>query len=225
MQVLKETIRQNILETARHVFLEKGFQKASMKNIAEGAGITAPTIYCYFRNKDELFRELVKPVTTYFEDKKREVEDFDVSQSGRKWGFEARRSQYTGHVNFILEHREEFNLLFSCAGGSSLEHYFDSLVQEYESLMRSMIPDIAEMLPGTVEISDFFIHNMAAFYVNSIREAALHPVSREELEKFATEWALFRTGGWMALTRDGNNEHPHRTEKGKEGSNNDMHKK
>lgn len=225
MQVLKQEIRGKILDTAKKMFLEKGFHRSSMKSIAEGVGITAPTIYCYFRNKDELFRELVKAVTTYFEDKKREVEDFDVSQSGRNWGFETRRSQYTGHVNFILEHREEFALLFSSAGGSSLEHYFDSLVLEYENLMRSMILDISKMLPGNLEISDFFIHNMAAFYVNSIREAALHPVSREELEKFATEWAVFRTGGWMALTRGGNSEDLNRAEKGKEGSKNDVHKK
>jgi len=200
MQVLKEEIRDRILETAKGLFLEKGFQRTSMKNIAEGTGITAPTIYCYFRNKDQLFQELVKPVTSYFEEKKKEVENFQRSGGSGTWGFETRRSEYTAHFNFILEHREEFILLFSSAGGSSLENYFDFLVMEYERLTRSMIQSFSDMIPGNTEISDFFIHNMAAFYVNSLREAALHPVTREELEQFAAEWALFRTAGWMALT-------------------------
>jgi len=203
MQVLKEEIRDRIMETAKALFLEKGFQRTSMKNIAEGAGITAPTIYCYFRSKDQLFRELVKPVTHYFEEKKKEVAAFDVTEGVKSgnWGFEARRSQYTSHFSFVIDHREEFILLFSSAGGSSLENYFDSLVMEYEKLMRSMIQSFSEMIPGSTEISDFFIHNMAAFYVNSLREAALHPVTGKELEQFAAEWALFRTAGWVALTK------------------------
>jgi len=50
-----EEIRRNeILEAAAVVFGEKGFQRATMKDIAAKAGIVPGTIYLYFKNKRDL---------------------------------------------------------------------------------------------------------------------------------------------------------------------------
>ena len=51
--------REKILLAALHVFANYGYEKARMKDIAENAGIGKSTIYEYFKNKEELFRELV----------------------------------------------------------------------------------------------------------------------------------------------------------------------
>lgn len=200
MQVLKGDIREKIVAIAREEFLNNGFQRTSMKRIAEGTGITAPTIYCYFKNKEALFLHIVKPVTDYFTERENRVRNADPMELARTWGMEQRRTEYTENMKFIGKHRDEFRLLFACAGGSSLENYFDRLVEQYETLMKKII----EILEGSGilnrSVSDFFIHNMAAFYVNTLREASLHRVSGRELEQFAEEWALFRTEGWKTLT-------------------------
>lgn len=52
--------RQSILESAFSVFGELGFQRATMKAIAEGAGITPGSIYIYFQDKGALFESTVK---------------------------------------------------------------------------------------------------------------------------------------------------------------------
>lgn len=62
MQVLKEDIRGRILTVARQQFGQNGYSKTSMREIAELAGIGVGNIYNYFTNKDELFREVVRPV-------------------------------------------------------------------------------------------------------------------------------------------------------------------
>jgi uncharacterized protein (TIGR00369 family) len=46
--------RDQIFEAACHVFAEKGFAKATVKEIAEAAGLHVPTMYQYVRSKDEL---------------------------------------------------------------------------------------------------------------------------------------------------------------------------
>ncbi len=204
MQVLKEEIREKIIQVAKAKFLESGFQKTSMKSIAEGAGISAPTIYCYFRNKENLFIHLVEPVTSYFVKKKKTVEETDPVELAKTWGIEQRKTEYGTHMKFIGNHRDEFRLLFACAGGSSLESYFDRLVDQYEILMKKIIGVLRKSKLLNQPVSDFFIHNMASFYVSTIREASLHPVSEKELEQFAQEWALFRTWGWKGIT--GSNE-------------------
>ncbi len=200
MQVLKEEIREKILETGKREFLEKGFQKTSMKKIAEGAGIKAPTIYCYFRNKEDLFQKLVEAVTTYFEGRRERMENADPLELAKSWGFEQRKEEYRQHMQFIGEHRKEFQLLFSCAGGSSLENYFDRLVMEYEDIMKRILNILKQAKLMETPVSDFFVHNMAAFYVTTIREASLQEVSRKELDRFAEEWALFRSEGWKNLS-------------------------
>jgi TetR/AcrR family transcriptional regulator, fatty acid metabolism regulator protein len=51
----KITRRQSILQAAIEVFSKKGFQTASISEIAQGAGIADATIYKYFKNKEDLF--------------------------------------------------------------------------------------------------------------------------------------------------------------------------
>jgi AcrR family transcriptional regulator len=54
----KEEMRQLILEAAKKIFLEKGYEQASIRNIAEEIEYSPGTIYLYFKEKDEIFHEL-----------------------------------------------------------------------------------------------------------------------------------------------------------------------
>jgi AcrR family transcriptional regulator len=51
----REEIRKKIVNEAFTVFLAKGFEKATMDDIAARLGVTKPAIYRYYRNKEELF--------------------------------------------------------------------------------------------------------------------------------------------------------------------------
>ena len=62
MQVLKEDIRGRILAVAEQRFGQQGYSKTSMCEIAGAVGVGVGNIYNYFRNKDELFCEVVRPV-------------------------------------------------------------------------------------------------------------------------------------------------------------------
>jgi len=52
------------LENALHVFWEKGYEGASMADLTEAMGITKPSLYAAFGNKEELFR---KALDTYLD--------------------------------------------------------------------------------------------------------------------------------------------------------------
>ena len=51
--------RSQIMRGASQVFLEKGFDAASMNDIARAAGVSKGTLYVYFANKEQLFVELI----------------------------------------------------------------------------------------------------------------------------------------------------------------------
>jgi AcrR family transcriptional regulator len=52
--------QRQIIEGARAVFLSRGFDAASMSDIAKAAGVSKGTLYVYFKDKDELFAAIVK---------------------------------------------------------------------------------------------------------------------------------------------------------------------
>jgi TetR/AcrR family transcriptional regulator len=51
--------KNKIFAVAAHLFAEKGFNGVSMREISEHAGISKPTIYYYFGNKEGLYTALV----------------------------------------------------------------------------------------------------------------------------------------------------------------------
>ncbi len=49
-----------IVETARKVFMEKGFKKVTMKDIVEECDISRGGLYLYFENTSQIFTEVLK---------------------------------------------------------------------------------------------------------------------------------------------------------------------
>ena len=59
MKKKNELAVDRILECAKEEFMEKGFEGASMRTIAEKAGYTTGMLYGRFADKSQLFKELV----------------------------------------------------------------------------------------------------------------------------------------------------------------------
>jgi AcrR family transcriptional regulator len=54
-----DTREQQLLAIARRLFAHKGYDRTSLRNIAEAASITKAALYYYFPNKDALFERVV----------------------------------------------------------------------------------------------------------------------------------------------------------------------
>ena len=50
----------SISHAAAHLFLTEGFERTSMDNIAQAAGVSKQTVYSHFQNKDDLFRSCIE---------------------------------------------------------------------------------------------------------------------------------------------------------------------
>lgn len=61
MQIKKEDIKQNIVDTALNEFLKKGYDDASMRTIAKKANTTVGNIYHYFPSKEAILDEILEP--------------------------------------------------------------------------------------------------------------------------------------------------------------------
>ena len=67
-----------ILEKAFHLFASNGFETTSMNDIAAEVGVTKPTIYIYFKGKDDLVLSLLDQVQNDYQAyMKKVIKDLD----------------------------------------------------------------------------------------------------------------------------------------------------
>ena len=67
MQVRRYGSREAIVEAAERLFLQRGFGAVSMDELAESAGVARRTLYNQFSSKEEIFREMLRRVSSQLE--------------------------------------------------------------------------------------------------------------------------------------------------------------
>ncbi len=202
MQYPKENIRNRILIIARKEFLIHGYKGTSMRTIAKNTEVSLSNIYNYFKNKDEIFREVLTPVITDLDkiiDSHNNEDNLDIKI------FESReylKKHTMIFVELILQYREELKILFLNSHGSELEGFTEEYIEkntkkglEYLQLMKARYPWL------NINVSDFFIHTMSSWWVSTISELIMHDLTRDELEIFLNEYMSYSTGGWKNIMR------------------------
>lgn len=140
MQVPKKKIRNQIIQAATEEFLVAGYSRASMRNIADQAGITVGNIYAYFSSKDALFESIVGPVVTEL-NKLIALEGKDVSPTSV--------TQLTESITQVfLSNRNLFLILMN----GSAESKFANIREELTTLVRQrLISDLLPQLPQSAQ--------------------------------------------------------------------------
>lgn len=126
MQVLKEEIRNNILLSAKILFLEYGYLSTSMDKIAKKTGISKSNLYNYFDKKEDIFEILTKnTVCRLIEIKDYFLRiDFDLSTN-----LELFVNEFINRtVEFILNDREIILLLIDSSFGTKYERLVDDII-------------------------------------------------------------------------------------------------
>ncbi|MGI9544140.1 MAG: TetR/AcrR family transcriptional regulator [Cyclobacteriaceae bacterium] len=101
----KLEMQELILQTAAELFVTQGFEKTSMRNIAEAIEYSPATIYLYFKDKNELFYALQKEAFQKF---------FQYFQTVPKLKDPMQRLRRLGriYIKFSFENPAYYDLMF-----------------------------------------------------------------------------------------------------------------
>ena len=202
MQVLKEDIRGRILTIARQQFEKKGYSKTSMREIAELSSVGVGNIYNYFTSKDELFREVVRPVLCALEAMLQEHhgirgEDIMMMRSEKYL-----KSCIDEYVSLIDKHRALMGILLFRAQGSSLERFRENYTDRSTELVKAWFAAMQQKHPEiNTAVSDFIIHLHTVWMFTMFEELIMHRVGTENLEQIVTEYITFEVTGWRELMK------------------------
>jgi len=102
----KEEFRREILDAARGLFIDDGYENFSMRRLAEKIDYSPTTIYHYFKNKDDLLLAVCEEVAEQFLAKLRHL------RSVQKDALEALRLAMLYLLEFAFENPNQYKVFF-----------------------------------------------------------------------------------------------------------------
>ena len=153
----KERRRQQIIVAAKRVFSDKGFNKATMEDIAKEAELSPGTLYLYFKNKEELYASLSLRILQYLHIRVAHVNKAPDMNPLQKLEalIEAMYDVYDFDPLIIIN-------MFHLQSSETLRNLSDELLNEIKNLSRKSIGAIAKIFKEGIE-QGFFVdrHPMA----------------------------------------------------------------
>jgi len=204
MQVKKEYTREQIMKVAKDAFLEKGFTKTSMRDIALGSGIGLSNIYNYFKSKDDLFRHILNPLIKEMERMMHEHHNVANSEQFIKYARGEEDGMLIEHVQeylkLISNYRDELRLILYQAQGSSLENFIDEYTEECTRLVIDFMNDFKRKFPDSSTIHTPFTYHVHMVWMFSfISEVIKHQLNPQEVKQAIEDYIIFEFTGWRAL--------------------------
>ena len=106
-EVVSEFRCTEILQAARKVFAKKGFDVATVDDIAASAGVAKGTLYLYFRSKREIYLEALKHDILALH------EETDRQMAAGHTAAEKIRAFINTRVKYLEENRDFFKIYYS----------------------------------------------------------------------------------------------------------------
>ena len=197
MALRDHSLDDKITAAARQEFSEKGYSGASLRKIAEKAGVTVGAIQTRYSSKDALFSDLLAPFLREIETTFRSIKAdyYSGPEENLLCSLQASMQHEAAAIlRLIFDHYGDAMLLFYRSAGSSLEHYFDMVVKSKieESILffrRAGKTDLNETLLGLLISTQFDSYRrlVAAYSDRTAAEDCFHSLM------------TYHSGGWAAL--------------------------
>lgn len=132
----KEALRQEILDAARDLFVQEGYENVSMRRIAEKIDYSPTTIYLYFEDKADLLFHICEETFTKLVTKGEKIlaEKTDPLTKVKRIG--------RNYIEFGLKHPNHYKVTFM------VQHSHEEMKKRYEN---SMGHRAFELLRSSVE--------------------------------------------------------------------------
>jgi AcrR family transcriptional regulator len=142
--------QQQIMVAARRVFVERGYHKATMEEIAKEAELSPGTLYLYFKNKNELYASLTLRILQFLKIRLTHVSEAVATEENHP-----PQAIITMIKDVLLDVHEfdPFTLLsmFYLQSGELHSHLSEELVSEIRQLTQDALIMINDLLAQAID--------------------------------------------------------------------------
>ena len=190
--------RRLLIEAAKKEFLEKGYNKASLRSICAKAGMTTGALYFFFDNKEDLFASIINPP---LEELKRmimehfkEDREFMIKIDSLDLGNIDHSDLAEMLVKHIYKNYDCFVLLLSGSKEDALDEIIDEFVELVEKSTVLMVKD-----SKNYTYDPFMTHWMAHTTVDSIAHVIMHERDEQIAKQRIQSIMNYLVIGWVKL--------------------------
>lgn len=197
------TTSENILLSAKKEFLQHGFEGASLRKIATGAGVTTGALYRNFKDKAHLLETLIKPAyeeyiamfegaeSSFFYLIQNEPEDTE-----KLFAIE----NFEKFTDYIYDNLEIFKLILSSSQHTSCGDFIHVLIEmEVESTYKFMKVFKERNPHAAKDISREELHLIYNAQFSTFFELILHDIPREKARAYMNTVFSFFSAGWKYI--------------------------
>lgn len=179
--------KERLIESAKAEFAEKGYAKASLRKICAGAGVTTGALYFFFKDKEDLFTEIVgqpfdglkEILLRHFADERDILKSSDISEM--KGHIDGGHDEIaTALIHHLYSNYDAFMLLLTRAQGSKFEGCVDEIVEMTDNVYSAMAENMSGMLPN-MRVNTYMRHWLTHMMI----DAFIHLFTHERNEKKA----------------------------------------
>ena len=183
-----QSTHENILNNAIEMFLEKGYLNTSLRDLCKKANVTTGAFYKHFKDKEDLFEEIVKPLIA-------EIDEYFIINANRF--IDASNSQselnsfYKGYtsseqaklVDFIYDNLRLLKLLVKSSKGTKYEDFVEYMALKADAGITNGSARFKESgIAFDVSFEEMHILNHA--YYSCLAEIIMHDYPKAEAEKY-----------------------------------------
>ena len=188
-----------IMAAAKAEFMEMGFDKSSMRSIAERCGMTAAGIYRHCVDKADLFDQIVAPavdrINAWLDAHVAQYVDAVHHEERIQW----RDSEIDMMREIIYPNMEEYHLLLAKSRGSKYEHFLHDLTEGQQAQLLQYMPMLKAQGYAVRDITPKELHLLLSAYTTALFEPVIHNYSVEEALRCLTTVEAFFVPGWKQL--------------------------
>ncbi|WP_165059325.1 TetR/AcrR family transcriptional regulator [Xiamenia xianingshaonis] len=130
-----------LMKSGKAEFLEHGFEGASLRAICTRAHVTTGAFYAHFRHKEDLFEALVKDDLSDY------LGRYNAMLDRLAWKIQLPCDTETDMMDYLVERRDLFRLLFDCSNGTKYARFKDEFITHFEKTFQVYLDAYA---PGAV---------------------------------------------------------------------------
>ncbi len=134
----RDAHRREIVDAAEKVFIAKGYQKATVEQIAQESDFSVGTLYNFFKNKEELYVKVLEKITEEFR------EEFSRSVKGEADAVRAIENLIKLRVSHWDAHRGFFPIFLENAPGSQMDP-MPALPERVREMYRAYLVEVSKV--------------------------------------------------------------------------------
>lgn len=188
-----------IIAAAKEEFMEMGFDKASMRGIAQRCNLTAAGIYRHCKDKEDLFDQLVEPAINRIDNWLKTHIDRYVDAVNQNDNVIWKDSEIDMMRQIIYPNMEEYHLLIAKSKGTKYENYLHDLTEKSQQRLFDYFPMLREKGYAVWNIAQNELHLLISAYITALFEPVIHNYSQKEALKCLDTIEAFFLPGWKNL--------------------------